>query len=295
MRQSHHAPHVSVRAYYEQTTRIFLLFNRGRTQRAIHRAIWAPGVTTTAQALSYINDLVGATIAQLIPSYPDEDCHILDLGCGVGGTVFHLAQSLAGKAQYLGISITPVQVRLAQATAIATNLQERCYFAEADYLHLPCTSHFDCAYAVESLIHAPDPAQAFKEAAAALKPGGYLLICDDFLSDAADPAHSHSSAQFWLTSFRRGWYANGLLSHTEALELAQQAGLQLITTQDLTPDLHLLPLPFWIGNLVLQLGRLIPLGWALPQSLVIGGLALQYCLRIGLLKYQWIVFQKHEM
>src|SRR5687768_7819137 len=92
-----------VRAYYERNTRIFLRLGRNRHQ-AIHRAIWAHGVANHKEAISYINNLIAGTIAQCASQQLWERVRALDLGCGVGGTLLHLARHLPLPLQSLGVS-----------------------------------------------------------------------------------------------------------------------------------------------------------------------------------------------
>jgi SAM-dependent methyltransferase len=280
-----------VRAYYEQNTRLFLRLGFGRRHRSIHRAVWAEGVTSHVEALGYINRLIGATIARYAVPGTRDPVRVLDLGCGVGGTLLTLAGHLPLPIHGLGVSISPTQVRLAHAAAAASRLQPRCQFIEADYRRLPCPAIFDFAVAVEALVHAPDIGHVLAEAAGALKPGGYLLICDDVLTDRRHDQPAHPSAAGWVAAFRRGWRAVGLVSRDTFIGLAQQAHLRLVEARDLTPDLRLLRLPVGIGQVLLRLGRYAPDRWAFIHSLV-GGLALQYCLKHGVIAYQWLVLQK---
>lgn len=280
-----------VRTYYEHNTRIFLAWGRGRQPSTIHRALWADGVTTQAQALHYINDLIRTTIAEHAAQRPLPHVQVLDLGCGVGGTLIHLVQHGPFPMRGLGVSISPTQVRLATQRAAALHLGEHCTFVEADFMHLPCAPRFDFAVAIEALVHAPDPARVLAQAAAALRPGGYLLICDDFLADAPVPNQLHEYADEWIRTFRRGWHANGLMSRSDAVALAQQAGLQLIGERNLTPDLRLAQLPVPLGQPLFQIERRLPHGSAFVDSMA-GGLALQYCLRFGIINYCWLVFRK---
>ena len=73
--------------YYDGNTRRFLRFGRGGAQLAIHRQVWAPGIRKTLQAALYINRRIEE---QAVAADADR---ILDLGCGVGGTMIDLASS----------------------------------------------------------------------------------------------------------------------------------------------------------------------------------------------------------
>ena len=272
-----------VRAYYERNTPIFLRFGRQRETQTIHRSVWAEGITTLPQALSYVNGLVGQQVDALSSQAPGQTLRLLDLGCGVGGSLFHLARKSAAPFQGIGVTISPVQCRLARRTAIERGLADRVSFVEADFLQLPLTGGFDLVYAIESLIHAPDYGLALREAARALRPGGVLLICDDFL------AEEPREASAWLTAFQRGWHANSALSLGRAIELAAGAGLQLRASRNLTPDLRLLRLPGLIARAALTLGNALPAEWDFAQGQV-GGLALQHGLAEGNIGYHWLEF-----
>ena len=63
------------------------------------------------------------------------------------------------------------------------------------YCNLPFVAQFDLVSALESLVPAPDTGPALRVAARTVKPGGTLLVCDDFLLGDAEgkPARSASA------------------------------------------------------------------------------------------------------
>jgi SAM-dependent methyltransferase len=278
-------PVARVRAYYERNTPIFLRFGRERETQTIHRSVWAEGVATLPEALTYVNSLVANAVAAVAAGRTDQALQLLDLGCGVGGSLFHLADASAAPFFGVGVTISPIQCRLARQNALARGLDGRAAFVEADFLNLPLAGGFDLVYAIESLIHAPDYGLALREAARALKPGGVLLICDDFLVD--EPGGSPE----WLIAFRRGWHANSALSLARAIALAEAAGLRLRLKRNLTADLRLLKLPGFVARLALRVGNALPSRWDFVQGQV-GGLGLQYGLASGRIAYHWLEFVK---
>ena len=48
-------------------------------------------------------------IEQLIRERASGRVRLIDLGCGVGGTLFHLLPRLAAPVQAIGLTISPVQ------------------------------------------------------------------------------------------------------------------------------------------------------------------------------------------
>jgi cyclopropane fatty-acyl-phospholipid synthase-like methyltransferase len=278
----------AVRAYYERNTRLFRMLGTDRQLHTVHRAIWAAGVQSKAEALHYINNQIVAAIQACEAT----NLRVLDLGCGVGATLCYLAQALPSMVQGVGVTISPAQLRLAQRFAAQQRLTERCSFMLADFSDLPCATKFDYAIAIESLIHAPDPARVLAQAAHTLKPGGRLVVCDDTIAPKQHSTRASIKYERIIAAFRRGWYAPGIRSVTELVATARVAGLELVEQRDLTPDLRLLSLPEQVERMLLRLCQQVPSSWFFSQSLI-GGLALQIGLRRGIFQYRWLVFEKH--
>ncbi len=260
-----------VRHYYDANTWKFLLSGN---QRAIHRELWGPGVTSADEAVHHAHSLV---LDELGPA----DSRVLDLGCGVGTTALYLAQRRP--VEVVGVSISPAQVRLAQRFAARTErLRGSVRFRTADFTDLPHElTGFDLALAIESFVHADPAAAFFREAARALRPGGALVVIDDFrLCAPSDPR---------LSDVRDGWHMATLLSEPEAARLAAAAGLDLQASRDLS-SLQRLDRPrdrlVRAAQPVLRRLRSHSV-WA--QSMV-GGDALQRCHQQGLLAYRLLRF-----
>src|SRR3954466_8445354 len=130
----------AVRDYYDANTWKFLLTG---AERAIHRELWGPGVTSRGEAMHHAHALV---LEELGPG----DRRVLDLGCGVGTAALYLAQRRP--VDVVGVSISPAQVRLADRFAArAGGLAGSVRFAVADFTELPGDlTGFDLAFAIES-------------------------------------------------------------------------------------------------------------------------------------------------
>ena len=129
-----------------------------------------------------------------------------------------------------GITLSPVQARMARQRIAAAGVADRVVCLEGDYGDLPdAVALADAVYAIESFAHAPAPARFFAEAARLLRPGGLLAVCDDFARPSPEPA-----AQRAIARFRRGWRINTLLDRTALRSLA--AGDRLPALVDDRPD-----------------------------------------------------------
>lgn len=270
-----------VRGYYDRHTATFLRYGQGGGEGAIHRAVWGPGIETREAAFHYVEDCIALHLRDAVPA--DAGPTVVDLGCGVGGSLCRLAERLPiGGA---GVTLSPVQARIAAERIRAAGLEDRIRCVEGDYtdpeLELPAA---DLAYAIESFVHGPDPTAFFARCNRIVRPGGLLVICDDMLRPSADRA-----ARRTVDRFRRGWRINTLLDREALRALAADAGFEHRSTRDLTPFLELgRPRDRLIGLLAALIGRLPVDAWV---GHLTGGSALQTCLRRGWIGYDLALFR----
>ena len=220
-----------VRTYYDRNTPRFVRSHQSAVAKAIHREVWGPGVQSEKEAFEYINKLVLSVIGKLAQDFP-APMRVLDLGCGVGGTLFYLAERMP--IQAVGVSLSPVGIRLAEGLARDAGFEGVCRFVEANYLDLPELESRHAVYAIEAFLHGPDAGKFFPSAASVLAAGGRLIICDDFLSEQAEQSKDRRATRD-LAEFKRGWHVGSLITTAQASAHALNAGLRLIDDQDLTP------------------------------------------------------------
>src|SRR5439155_1164148 len=80
---------------------------------------------------------------------PTEGAHVLDAGCGFGGTVFHWRARVGGR--YEGLTLSRVQLDVARREARRRGVDDVCSFHLRSYdEHL--APEFDVVVAIESLI-----------------------------------------------------------------------------------------------------------------------------------------------
>jgi SAM-dependent methyltransferase len=273
-----------IRRYYDRQTAGFVARGQGGGQGAIHRAVWGPGVTTREQAFHFVEDRIADVLVDVAVA-PVGAPHVVDLGCGVGGSLCYLAERLPLCGT--GVTLSPVQARLAMDRVRGLNLTARVTCIEADYTQLPDSlAAADLAFAIESFVHGPSPERFFAACARLVKPGGWLLVCDDFRRPTIDVRATRTIEQF-----RRGWHINSLLTHEELRACALAAGFAHEATTDLTPWLELdRPRDRAIRAFVALFGWL-PLA---PTRIahVVGGSALQTCLKRGWIGYDLVWFRR---
>lgn len=274
-------------AYYDANTRRFLRFGHGGASASIHRAVWAAGVATRREAMNYVDSLI---LAELQALSPVEEAGgrpvVVDLGCGVGGTVSYLEDRHA--ADYIGVTNSRVQRDLAAERAELTG--SGADFRVDDYgdpglygERLPAGG-VDLVYMIESFVHAADADVLLAGVAGVLRPGGRLVICDDVL------AGEDAAASPVVEAFRDGWHIHTLITEEELARRASTAGLHLTASRDLTADIELNRPRDRVIRLI---APFIPrLGLRTPfWDNMYGGDALQRALLGGLVQYRYLVFE----
>ncbi|HSF82650.1 MAG TPA: methyltransferase domain-containing protein [Anaerolineales bacterium] len=281
----------TVRRYYDQNTPLFLSLGSSPKTLSIHRAVWAEGTRTLEEALDYTNSLILGETEALAKQSDSEQLRILDLGCGVGGSLFYLLEHLDRPATAVGLTISPVQARIATETAAQKVLSQSCLFLEADFQAVPLAPGAQLVYSVEAFIHAPNPGGYFEGVSRLLQTGGRLILCDDFLAGPAAQGQATRAEQAWLDAYLEGWQVNSLYPLEDVQRMASACQLELVRAQDLTPCLRLRLLPGGLASLLLKMGRRLHLKHAMLPSML-GSLALQHCLHMGLVRYRFLVFEK---
>jgi tocopherol O-methyltransferase len=101
---------------------------------------------------------------------------VLDIGCGLGGSSFFLAEHYG--AGITGITISAVQLDMANYAAAKRTLDARFLLMDAEVLQF--SEPFDLFWSIESISHFQDPAGFFRSATKYLKPGGTFALTDFF-------------------------------------------------------------------------------------------------------------------
>ncbi len=275
----------AVAQYYDRSTRRFLVMGGSGAALAIHRPLWAEGVKTPAMAAAHVNTLIAAQAEAVLGRPP---AVVVDLGCGVGGTLFHLARRWP-EAGLCGITLSAEQVRLAEAHAKALGLEARCRFLRSDFL-LPMTlPRADLVIAVESHVHAPSAARFLTAALRHLRPGGVLVLVDDMLAEPPDRLDAAQARR--LAQFRRGWRLGHVPDCARLEAEARALGFGLVDSQDLTRYLRLDRIRDRALRMAGPLADRLGLEGLAVCGNMIGGNALTESYRAGQMRYRLLALQ----
>lgn len=283
-----------VREYYDHNTARFLKLGKHRGTQNIHQALWAEGVQSPEEAVSYSNRLVLEELEDVAKRSGESSLKVLDLGCGVGSSILYLARNYTSKASFTGITLSSIQAEIANERKASIDNATELQFLHGDFLNLPDLPAQHLAFAIEAFVHAADPRQFFEEASKVLGKGGKLVLIDDFLAEeGTKPEQLDEQQRAWLQDFRAGWLAQSLISLSQLQQIAGQHGFTFLKDRNLTPYME-------IGRLRDQfIGLMIRFaGPAMRRSTyfksLTGGYAKQQCLKTGLVSYRQVVLRKEN-
>ena len=128
------------------------------------------------------------------------DMRVLDIGCGIGGPLFAIAQHT--RASITRLNNNEAQIEKAQARAAAANLENPADFIICDFMHIDAPdAGFDRAYAIESIAHATSKVDVLAEVYRILKPGGLFASYDWCMTSEFDPTdaeHLHIKREIMI-------------------------------------------------------------------------------------------------
>ncbi len=157
--------------------------------------------------------------------------HVLDVGCGVGGPMGNLAR-YAG-ASFVGINNNAYQIE--RAKLHTWDIRSLCRFIHGDYMQVPeGDDHYDAAFAIESMPHAPDKTAAFREIFRVLHPGAYFAGYEWCLTENFDSGNVEH-----LQIKRDIMVGNGLPDIafvSEVCAALRSAGFELLEALDHAPE-----------------------------------------------------------
>ena len=207
--------------YYEQTWADYRVVWCNQVNYAFHFGYHdTPGMPHHL-ALTRHNEVM-ADIARVHPND-----HVLDAGCGVGGTSCWLAEHR--NARVTGITVVPEQVQRARAIAAERGLAHRATFELADYSNLPYPNEcFDVVWAQESLCHSANKAATYRELFRVLRPGGRLVIAEYMRTTRALRRLDALVVRGWLA----GWAMPDLDTIDEHRASARAAGFDTVHVRD---------------------------------------------------------------
>lgn len=156
----------AIRQHYDGLSRLYHRF----WGEHIHHGYWAEGSTASpAEAQAELVSRL-AHLARI-----SEGAHVLDVGCGLGGSSLWLAKQRHCSVQ--GITLSPLQAKVAIERARDAGLADRVQFQvhDANDLKLPDET-FDAVWVIECSEHLQDKQRFISNCHRVLRPGGVLAV-----------------------------------------------------------------------------------------------------------------------
>lgn len=211
-------------AYYDRLSRWTALlrsvgYGGGRSELTAHRALADPkagGHPTVTR----LHDVLAAALPSPLEG------HVLDAGCGMGGTMLDLAAR--GSATFTGLTLSTHQAAIARRAIARAGLAGRLDVLVRNYDHPP-EGPFDLIVAIESLAHSPDPATSIRALTARLARGGSLAIVDDMPEPSARGSRD-------LALLQLGWQLPAPGGFSELVGQIEASGLAIVAERDLTAE-----------------------------------------------------------
>ena len=179
------------------------------------------------------NDLIEAMLnfAQ-INTQTDEALSLLDIGSGIGGTLFYLAERFQG--QLSGVTISKSQVSRTHELAQARGLDDRLKIQLGDVLDDQTTlEQHDVVWSIEVCEHLTDKAPLFNKKFAATKPGGIMVMTTFCHRNTSDRALDDRE-QTLLKKFYKNYHLPYVESLDQYAEYAVNAGFEDVRCEDWT-------------------------------------------------------------
>jgi tocopherol O-methyltransferase len=207
-----------VRKHYDRLSFLYRMF----WGEHLHHGYWNGGETVEQAQIQLMEQLAQRAG---IP----RGAKVLDIGCGVGGSALWLADQFG--CQVTGMTISPVQAKMATRKAKARGLSERVRFEVNDANQWePEPETFDVVWIMESSEHFPDKKHFFERCASALKPGGTLACCAWLRRDGA----LRPAEQKLVATIAEAMMSASLDSLSNYRDWMRDAGLTVTAAEDIT-------------------------------------------------------------
>lgn len=194
----------------------------------IHHGYWEGDETPGEAQVKLIERL--ARRLQIAPEH-----HVLDIGCGLGGSACWLAKTFG--CTVLGLTLSPVQAKAAEKRAVEEGVSKLVSFQvhDANKLDLPSET-FDRICIIECSEHIHDKQTFFGDCARLLRPGGRFGLCVWLQGSASRPEDKEL-----VVEICGAMLCPSLLTMEEQVSMLETAGFHEVDAENIAANV----LPTW--------------------------------------------------
>ena len=179
----------------------------------------------------------------------NESHRVLDVGCGLGGAVRHLA--LNHGCRVTGLDLTPAYLEAAEVLSAKIGLGDQVQFRQGNALEMPFEDGaFDVVWSQHAAMNIEDRAGLYREMTRVLRPGGFMALYD-ILAGAG-------GAVLFPVPWARSPENSFLVTPDHWRELLESVGLEITHWRDVSEEGHQY---FLNVNRVIKEKGLPPLGF----------------------------------
>jgi tocopherol O-methyltransferase len=194
--------------------------------RHIHHGYWITGQESKEDAQTQLIELLAKEGGLR------SGCHVLDVGCGVGGTSIWLSKKF--NAQVTGVTLSSVQVSMAQRLAHQEGTASLTTFllmdADKGLDFMP--ESFDFVWICEVLSHFAHKDKFFQNAFNVLSPKGKIVLVDWFKA----PNLSQEMENRYIKPIEAGMLLPQLNTQDEYVRLMERVGFSIVSRKDISEN-----------------------------------------------------------
>ena len=212
-----------IKRYYHENQLFYDLFWTDSHSLSMNYGFWFPNTRTLPEAFLNQNNVIADALDV------DASDHVLEAGCGTGGTSIWLAQRYG--ARVIGITLSENQARRARKLAVAKRVSHLVQFFVMDFVRTAFPDgFFTKIFASESVCYAQEKGRFLWEAKRLLRRGGRLLVLDGFRSDS----NLNRRDKCVLDKWRHGWALPEMVSLREFSDALASTGFGNFSMSDET-------------------------------------------------------------